>query len=655
MTRKPFIVGTAGHIDHGKSTLVEALTGTDPDRLPEEKARGMTIDLGFAHVDIVDPDDANTIFSLGVVDVPGHADFVKNMVAGVGSIDLAVIVVATDDRWMPQTEEHVQILEYLGVTSAVVALTKSDLVSDPSEATENVRQQLASTRFADAEIVPVSAIGGDGLDELKAVIAKILKQTPPPTDIGKPRLHIDRAFSPRGVGTVVTGTLSDGSFNKGDSAKVQPLGERTTIRNLQSHNTNLEQVQPGMRTAINLSDVGVGKQDRKGIHRGDVVTLSHFDQTSRQMDVLVERSSREVPGQPAMTKPIKQGQRVRVHLGGASHPARVNFHGTRNLMPGESCLAQLRFDDPVFAFYGDRFVIRDWPKSCSLAGGVILDAHAQAQRFRSEAQQRFLQARAEAPNDLHIAVTTLLGRDHAVSKEGLLRQSRFADDAIAAEVAKLGEGGTLEDAGAWLVDREWWSTVLTHASDLIGAYHKDHADLAGMPLRDLRPAMETYVPYPGLVDAALTALETSGDYERVGSAIKHKQHRPSLPKELKVAGDRILKDLAANPLEPPNPKELAPSDSDYKALRFLIEIGEVLDLGDKCALLTSSYENAKSTVIDYLKANQKATVSEMRQTLGTTRRVLMPILDRLDKEGVTIRVDDYRVLSRSWLRKQGLA
>ena len=652
--RKPYIVGTAGHIDHGKSTLVEALTGTDPDRLPEEKARGMTIDLGFAHVDIVDPENSNSVFSLGVVDVPGHADFVKNMVAGVGSIDLAIIVVATDDRWMPQTEEHVQILEYLGVSSAVVALTKSDLVDDPAEAKENVRKKLATTRFADSEIVPVSAIGGDGLEELKTVMARILKKMSPPADIGKPRLHIDRTFSPRGVGTVVTGTLSNGSFSKGDSAMVQPLNERTTIRNLQSHNNNLEQVVPGMRTAINLSDVGIGKRERKGIHRGDVVTLSRFDQTSQQLDVMIERCSREVAGQPAMTKPIKQGQRVRIHHGGASLPARIQFHGIRNLMPGESCLAQLRFDEPVFAFYGDRFVIRDWPKSCSLGGGVILDGHAQAQRFRTESQQQFLQARADALEDLNVAVTTLLTRDHAVAKEGLLSQSRFADEAIETEIAKLGDGGALEDAGAWLVDRDWWSSVLNKAGDLVRTYHKDHTDIAGMPLCDLRPAIEGLVPYAGLVDAALTALESAGYYERVGSALKHKEHRPSLPKELKVAGDRILKELATNPLEPPNPKELAPSDGDYKALRFLIEIGQVLDLGDKCALLTSSYEKAKNTVIEYLKANQKATVSEMRQTLGTTRRVLMPILDRLDKEGVTIRVEDYRVLSRSWLRKQGL-
>ena len=196
MNPKHYIVGTAGHIDHGKSTLVEALTGTDPDRLPEEKARGMTIDLGFAHVDIPDPEDPKTLFSLGVVDVPGHADFVKNMVAGVGSIDLALIVVAVDDRWMPQTEEHVQIIRYLGVKSAVVALTKSDVVDDPSDAIAAVRLELEGAGYPDAPIIPVSAIGGTGLDELKAAIVGALRDVPEPADIEKPRLHVDRVFSP---------------------------------------------------------------------------------------------------------------------------------------------------------------------------------------------------------------------------------------------------------------------------------------------------------------------------------------------------------------------------------------------------------------------------------------------------------------------------
>lgn len=652
MTRKHFIIGTAGHIDHGKSTLVEALTGTDPDRLPEEQSRGMTIDLGFAHVDIPDVQEPDSVFSLGVVDVPGHADFVKNMVAGVGSIDLLLIVIAVDDRWMPQTEEHVQIVQYLGVSNAVVALTKSDLVDDPAPAIAQVREKLQGTAFADAPIVPVSAIGGDGLEELRQAMADTLRAADPPADAGKPRLHVDRAFSPRGVGTVVTGTLSGGTLTKGGAAIIQPTGEKTSTRNLQSHNANVETAYPGMRTAVNLTDVGVAKQERKRVRRGDVVTLPDLGAPTTVLDVLLERSDREIPGQTASTKPIKNGQRIRCHHGGGSYSARVYFVGKRQLKPGESGLAQLRFDEPVYAFLGDRFVIRDWPKTSSLAGGTVLDTDSPKDSFRADAQVQFLQTRSENPLDLKTAALSLLARDHALPKEGFLLQTPFGAAAIDEELARLEKAGEADAVGSWLVDRSWWASVIEHASKTVQKFHEEHADQSGITLADLRLALENQLPDGTLFDVLADAL-CQGDFQRVGKAIRHTSHQASLPPELKVAGDRILADLKKQPLEPPNPKELASTAGDQKALRFLIEMGEVIDLGDKCALLSEAFEDAKQTVITYLKANQKATVSELRQTLGTTRRVLMPILDRLDKQGVTVRLEDFRMLSRSYLRQQG--
>ncbi|MFT4640137.1 MAG: selenocysteine-specific elongation factor [Verrucomicrobiales bacterium] len=652
MTRKHFIVGTAGHIDHGKSTLVEALTGTDPDRLPEEKARGMTIDLGFAHLDIPDPGEAEVIYSLGVVDVPGHADFVKNMVAGVGSIDLALIVVAADDQWMPQTEEHVQIIQYLGVTRAVVALTKSDLVDDPTDAILAVQETLSGTVFENAPVVPVSAIGGDGLDDLKGVIAEILREVEPSPDIGKPRLHVDRAFSPRGVGTVVTGTLTGGTLTKGEAAVIQPWGEKTTTRNLQSHSANVDVAYPGMRTAVNLTDVGVTKHERKRVVRGDVVTLPSLGKPSDVLDVYIERSSREIPTQPAAAKPMKNGQRVRWHHGGASHSARVYFYGKRSLLPGQSGFAQLRFDYPVYAFYGDGYVIRDWPKTSSLAGGVVLDTAPTGKEFRSSEQTVFLNARAEAPGDLSVAVTTLLERDHAVAKDGLLAQAPFSERAIAEVLRMLEDSGKIEGVEGWLVNRTWWAEVLGDMAGMIKGYHQSHRDEGGMSLSELRKTIEDRLPSATLFDVLVDAL-CSGNFQRLGKAVRHQDHKPTLPPELRDAGDRLLKELNRVPLEPPNPKELAPSSDDQKALRFLIEMGEIIDLGDKCALLAEAFEQAKASVITYLTANEKATVSDLRQAIGTTRRVLMPILDRLDKQGVTVRSADFRMLSRSYLRQQG--
>ncbi len=288
---QPFILATAGHVDHGKSALVKALTGVDPDRLPEEKARGITIDLGFAHLNLPAPPNpdpfAVTTFSCGIVDVPGHEDFVTNRVAGVGAIDLALLVVAADDGWMPQSEEHLQILQYLGVTRAVVALTKIDLATDEARAVDAVRARLADTPFAEAPIVPTSMPQGRGLDELKSAITGVLMTTTPPPDLAKPRLAIDRVFVLKGIGTIVTGTLAGGRLARGDVVVLQPSGRTSRIRSCQSHGNDADHVGPGTRTALHLADVGA-----EDIQRGDVVTVASLGGASTTLDVRIEKSPR---------------------------------------------------------------------------------------------------------------------------------------------------------------------------------------------------------------------------------------------------------------------------------------------------------------------------------------------------------------------------
>jgi len=362
MTTHHFIVGTAGHIDHGKSALVNALTGTDPDRLPEEKARGMTIDLGFAHLELPHPEDPERLFSLGIIDVPGHADFVKNMVAGVGGIDVALVVVAADDSWMPQTEEHVQILSYLGVHKAVIALTKSDLAEDIELSESDVRDHLDGTPFAEAPIVPTSSITGDGIDHLRETLAGVLATTPRPSDAGKPRLAADRVFSVKGIGTVVTGTLIGGTFEQGQAVAIQPAAAESKIRTLQSHHHQEDSVHPGCRTAVSLQGATIAsRQDRQGVKRGDIVTLPGLGSSSTTIGVWIEKSDREIAGQASASRPLRHGQWIRFHHGSAAHTGRLFFveAGRKSLAPGESTAAQLRFEDPVFTLPGDRFVLRD--------------------------------------------------------------------------------------------------------------------------------------------------------------------------------------------------------------------------------------------------------------------------------------------------------
>ena len=364
VTTRHFIIATAGHVDHGKSALVKALTGTDPDRLPEEKKRQITIDLGFAALNLTAPNGDK--IHAGIVDVPGHEDFVRNMIAGVGSIDLALFVVAADDGWMPQSEEHLQILNYLGVQRAVIALTKSDL-GRIDVVTNQIREHLSGTPFADSPIVPTSVRTGMGIEKLVNTLASQLARTESQRDIRKPRLFIDRVFTLRGIGTVVTGTLTGGSLRRGQQIVVYPTNLETRIRSIQSHGHELEVAQPGMRTAINLPDLRVDQ-----IKRGDVVTLPDHGTPTSTLIVRVEKPSR-LNGDKSVAHPLKNGSSIYVHHGASRVAARIRFRENGSLEAGKEKIARLKLASPIFAFIGDRFVVRDSSERHTIAGGIVLD------------------------------------------------------------------------------------------------------------------------------------------------------------------------------------------------------------------------------------------------------------------------------------------
>jgi selenocysteine-specific elongation factor len=612
---KHLILATAGHVDHGKTALIKALTGTDTDRLPEEKARGITIELGFAHLQLGD-------VSLGVIDVPGHEDFVKNMVAGVGSIDLALLVVAADDGWMPQTEEHLQILEYLGVKPAVIALAKCDLATPPND---SIRSQLEGTSFAEASLVPVSVRTGDGLEELKAEIARVCSSIPPQRDIGKPRLAVDRAFTLRGVGLVVTGTLSGGKLRRGDEIVVQPSGQVGRIRAMQSHGSEVVLAEPGMRTALSIPGVE--------IRRGDVITAIAPWNTSEVIDMFVTRSSRL----PANARPIKNGAVVRVHHGTAASPARIFFANGEPLGRGQSKIAELRFDAPVFAFAGDRFVLRDSSEQQTLAGAHVLDPDASARRFRSPSQQELLAARAATPDDATVFVRTQLQRDHAVPRRSLLLQSRFS----AVEIEGASAEAKIADES--VCDPEWWRAVCARAASLIQAEHKAHPNHLGFDLARLREALASDLPSAELFDALIAELCAHG-FVRSNDTIRQETHRPSLPGSLQTTASRIRAALATNPFDPPSSKALAPDAAGQQALRFLRETNEIVEITADLVIGRVAVEQMRDKIAGLLRANGGATVSELRQALGSSRRVVVPLLEYFDRTGVTRRVGDKRFL-----------
>jgi selenocysteine-specific elongation factor len=394
MSQRNFILGTAGHVDHGKSALVKALTGTDPDRLPEEKARGITIDLGFANLHLVseggpgaprtapahDSNGARSApstaaeFNIGIVDVPGHEDFVRNAASGIAFMDAVLFVVAANEGWMPQSEEHWQILEYLGVERGIFVVTKSDLPA----------VEFAPPR-ADWPVARVSSVTGAGIEELRQRIVAMLAATPPPADIGKPRLHVDRAFTLRGIGTVVTGTLTGGSLAHGDKLVLQPAGTPTRARSLHNHGREVAAIGPGARCAINLADVPV-----EGVRRGDVLTLPELGGPSDTVDVSLRISPR------AKTK-LKHNEIINISLGSGHWRARIVLFDAAEIRPGAQAVGQLRFETPVYCFTGDRFIIRE---ATTIAGGVVLDADARRGRPKESRVALLLPPHSSHPGPL---------------------------------------------------------------------------------------------------------------------------------------------------------------------------------------------------------------------------------------------------------------
>ncbi len=638
-----YILGTAGHIDHGKSSLVRALTGTDPDRLPEEKRRGVTIELGFAHLSLPDPDHPGSTCELGIVDVPGHADFVNNMVAGVGGMDVALFVVAADDGWMPQSEEHLHILTYLGIARGIIALTKSDLAEDLDFSVEFVRDSVQGSTFAAAPILPVSSLTGAGLDELKSALGNQLAGAPPPPDFGKPLLPVDRAFSVKGIGTVITGTLSGGALSVGDRLALQPDGTVAHVRAIQNHSQSIQSAFPGMRTALNLPELPVAARHRQGARRGTLLTGPNAGDPSDTLNVSLLRLEREIPGQLATRRVLPSGRRVRVHHGSGSCGARVFFVEGRGISPGERKLAQLRLDEPRFMMIGDRVVLRDWSGEATLGGGIVLEADARRRGLRNDGQIRFLQRRESDPNNLAVLLESILERDSYLALDGLKSRLRHSDRDVEAGIAALVERKSAYRVGGNLAAASWWDELLNRASDLVGAYHKKNADLPGLPLDDLRRSIIDRLPRESLFDLVLPHLGERGIVQR-GTILAEEAFLPSLPDEIRAAAEALQGALQQEPLNPPGRAELAADPSSRRALSFLIRSGAATELTDKVVVLSEAYQQACEEVISFLKAQGRATASDLRQHLGTTRRVIMPLLERMDAEGLTRRDGDHRSL-----------
>jgi selenocysteine-specific elongation factor len=615
------VIATAGHVDHGKSTLITALTGIDPDRLPQERERGMTIDLGFAWLRLPDGTD------VGVVDVPGHQDFIRNMLAGVGSVDAVLLVVALDEGVMPQTREHVAILGVLGVARGVIALTKRDLVDDEwaALARADVAAAVRDTPLAAAPLVEVSATARRGLADLVAALAAVLAGAPARRDVGRPRLPIDRAFTLAGFGTIVTGTLVDGSIAVGDEIAVLPPGQRARIRGIQTHRTGRESAQPGSRVALNLTGV-----DKDELERGMVValpgTLTPTSLIAGRLSLLASASDR-----------LAHDEAVKVHVGTAEAMARVSLLETNAIVPGGSSWAQLRLAVPIAVAVGDRFVIRRPSPPETLGGGEIADVSGERVRRRADALASLERRAAPSPTSRLLAVLDV-PRDlpDAAARSGL---------AVAEAEAALGElvgEGLAMRLGDALLARDAFAALAIRVERALAAAHRRSPLRSGMPREELRSSLG--LP-PRRFSALVEALAREGRLVERGSALALPGHVPSLTPAQEAAWSRARESLAREPLLPPSPASLqADHGVDAELVAALAERGDLVRIGTEAVFLPDAVERFARIVVDELAAHRSITVSRARDLIGSSRKHVLPLLQLLDDQGITRRTGDDRVL-----------
>ena len=654
MTGRHYIAATAGHVDHGKSALVQALTGVDPDRLAEEKRRGITIELGFAHLTLVATGRGDPL-RVGMVDVPGHEDFVKNMVAGVGAVDLALLVVAANEGWMPQTEEHLQILEYLGARSTLIALTKSDLTADPTAYTARLRRVTAGTRFEDCPVVPVSALSGNGLDELRRRMARLLDAQPPRADTGTPRLAVDRAFTVAGAGTVVTGTLAGGSFGTRQEVAVHPGDARARIRTIQSFNQAVDRVGPATRVALNLPDAGQRGGGRRPLRRGDVIARPQTVASSDCVDLRLTRSARPVGG--SVIQWLRDGARVRLHFGTANLAAVVRLeqppHVMAGLAPGGSCWGRLQLEQGRPFLVGDRVVLRDWSQRHTLAGGVILDP-APRRPLRTAAQRDLLHATGRDPHDVAVVLQARAAAAGVVQCSQLARLLPVDHAAVQRAAAALERRGVLRLFADLAADAGWFER---QADAVRGAIERDlhrHPERPGVAVAALRAERRAALTaagdepavaaLPAVLDALLAELARRG-YRRDGSLVRPPGHAAALPPGHDRALAAVRAALAANPLTPPGRAQLAARPGGNTVVAYLIARGELVVLDGDVVLGAAAHHRARRAVVEHLQRAGSATTSALRSALGTNRRVIVPLLEKLDREGVTQRVGNERTLA----------
>ena len=626
-----YIIGTAGHVDHGKSTLIEAITGTHPDRLQEERDREMSIVLGFDSFEL--PDGRG----ISVVDVPGHRDFIENMLSGIGSIDACLLVIAADEGVMPQTREHLDILHLLEVNKGLVALTKVDLVEDQDwldlvEA--EIEELLSATALKGIPIVRVSAKEKTGINDLLETLSTVLEDQPPRLDLGRPRLFVDRVFVMPGFGSVVTGTMLDGTFRVGDEVAVLPGDKTGRIRGLQNHSQDVNEIGPGNRAAVNISGI-----EKKDIKRGDVIIHPSSYKSTRRLDV----NFNFLPG---IEKPLTHDLDAKLFIGADETLARVRLLGLEQLSPGETALLQLEVEDPVVAVRGDRYILRRPSPSETLGGGIVIDPFPpyRHKRFDKGVLDRLESISSGDPGDVLIQIIS--GSKFAPWKE-IKEISGLAEETAEGLLTRLIEDGIVLEIGhkskKIISLKSVWQHLMADLIQRVERYHAEFPLRGGMALEELKSQSQL----PEIVfREAVDELIQADSIQQMGPVIKLKDFAIKFSaKEEKLIKD-LLDQFEKNPTQPPSVADCKAAVGE-NIFGALLALNELKQISPEVVFRPDSYQMMIEQLTKKIQKEGQITVAQARDMFGSSRKYMLAFLERLDSEGITVRDGDVRRLKDS--------
>jgi selenocysteine-specific elongation factor len=627
------VIGTAGHVDHGKSTLIAALTGTHPDRLKEEQAREMTIELGFGWLTLPNGEE------VGIVDVPGHRDFIENMLSGIGGIDAALLVIAADEGVMPQTKEHLAILDLLQIPAGLIVLTKTDLASDSAwlDLLEiDIRGAVSDTLLRDAPILRVSAKNKTGLDSLITSLSKILAEKSARLDLNRPRLPIDRVFSMSGFGTVVTGTLSDGHLSVGDEVEILPSGQTGRIRGLQTHKKKEETAVPGSRTAVNISGVNTDL-----IRRGEVVIHPNQYQATRRIDARFRLLKDAVSS-------LKHSSEVKFFVSASETIATLRLLGTEELLPGEEGWIQLELRDPVVAVRGDRYILRRPSPSETLGGGVVIDHQPKGRhkRFDEKVLKSLESLTQGSPADVLFEAALALNASPLKEMAAKSRlESSIAEEALK-ELISNGQLIILEN-GAQSITSDVLAIALPHWNGLqdrviqiTEAYHKDMPLRRGIPREELKSKLKLT---PRIFNSAITLLLNQNSVLEAGKSVSRPGHEVKFNGADQLKVKELMRKFESNPYGAPSIKECQ-NEVGEEIVNALIELGELVTVSQDVIFRKKDYDEMVKKLRAEIQQKEQITLAEVRDLFNTSRKYAQAFLEHLDSSGVTMRSGDFRKL-----------